>query len=650
MKDGPWAVMMFTGAPTAEELLGVPTLAPRKRRRVLPVLTIPANELATEVEAAEAEATQWQALAALDAARSLPRHCVMRSQLTGATKTEGSGSVSDFPSSEASGTNTPLPHIRVASGVTSSDSVSAPVTVSGTAEASSESIPLPLDTASQFSAQTRWRGATQSVTPSLGLPPPYRQPESPSVQDDHIAPELELPSKAAIDWDSWSPRGSTAVKACATMRDGCEVRCVTAVVLQVHPVQTVGPRSSTLRTIHIGDPSRQNFEVTVWGVAAPKWILGDVVSISRLQIKEFRGRLYGSVFSAERIRTQVEADCASSDADRKRDISELKMWRRDCYPWLEPGGESRVAYASMTNLVEGFVVHTRGLVAIPPRQIDSVQWCFEVTEGRVQVTVIVFGSFDEYRQMERSLQPGKTPSGGIGVNLQNFYVTRKEESSDLQLVTIDGESVITVEGHHVPTLLPSVAAAEVKGDGNFVVGKVKIQRILFSNPPLQASRPESNCGLEVMWTRGGSKLETSSEDALCQQLYSGCISCASEPPTVDGIVQICQRRGCSLGSGRVFHRRCIRPVSVEVEDSSGKNVLLPVQYGTGPSHRTLDFFCGGGTDVLTDSEISARIHSRCVELLHERSDVNLKVSVCRGKCAPDTPSSARTVLDSILYT
>jgi hypothetical protein len=655
-----WGMMIFSGAPTASDLAAAPVVGggggggERKRRRLAPPTHVSPADLLQQVATAEAETVHRLALDGLEASRHFPRRGVMRSQLGGeAVKRSPGGSSSsvyEFPSSEPSGARlrpspTTLPQTAsAASGaphllesidfpVTSSESGAGPAAAHESAGTSSESVPLPLDTPTDYSDQHRWRGSTQgsAVPQQLGASPHLPGTESASLELGGSAPASALTAESAaaapptVEWDSWSPRGSTAVRACAAMREGCEVRAVTAAVLQVHPVQTVGERGSTLRTIHIGDPSRQNFEVTVWGPTAPKWALGDVVLISRLQIKAYRGRTYGSVFSTERIVLQEggAVTAGRSPTDRARDIADLKQWRGERYPWLEHGGETRVAYTTTDGFVEGYVIHFRGVATRPPRRVDDRQWCLEVAEGRLVVTVVIFGMQHMFVQLQAAM-PHVEP---VHVDLRHFFVASARGSSTLQLVTIEGESTVAIAKMEPARSLPTIVEVERKGSGAHVVAPVTVTSIVFSGPVLTASRAPTAGDTQVVWTAGSGQLVDSPENAIRTQLHQGCIGCAARSDVVGGIVQICQRRSCSLGSGRVFHRLCIDPVVVIIEDGCGHATKLAVQYGTGPSHKTLAFLVpdNGKERAPTADELCDAVIRSCTRLLTETSAAHVTV-------------------------
>jgi hypothetical protein len=154
--------------------------------------------------------------------------------------------------------------------------------VRSSATSESMHLPFPEDSAVDCSPQRRWRGPTQQDGTMASVPSPSVRPGVSSegagdtadgglVEVERAAANLNTTTTdkmvalvaAVRQWERWSPRSSTSVAACAGMREGSEIGTVVAVIQQVHPTQTVGARGSTLRTVYIGDPTRQNFEVTV---------------------------------------------------------------------------------------------------------------------------------------------------------------------------------------------------------------------------------------------------------------------------------------------------------------------------------------------------------------------------------------------------
>ena len=186
------------------------------------------------------------------------------------------------------------------------------------------------------------------------------------------------------------------------------------------------------------------------------------------------------------------------------------------------------------------------------------------------------------------------------MDLRNFFVAtvaRGDDGGALQLVAVEGESEVRVGGkHHADDMADCLAdalAPPQPGKKRTVVVRLTVTAIKFTTVPTAAAtrvrrheHDDPGATDRDVWTMGG--VETTPEDVLRAHLFHGCVGCAARTPTVGGVVQICQRRECSLGSGRLFHRLCIAPVSVVVKDTQGRVEELPVQWGSGPSHKTLE--------------------------------------------------------------
>ena len=73
-------------------------------------------------------------------------------------------------------------------------------------------------------------------------------------------------------------------------------------------------------------------------------------------------------------------------------------------PWLESGGECRVAHTPTSQWVEGHVVHFCGIARSRPQRIEggSVRWTLRLEEDRLAVDVTVHGLQESFLELEVS--------------------------------------------------------------------------------------------------------------------------------------------------------------------------------------------------------------------------------------------------------